>query len=257
VRTRAELVEAANASLVDSFRKLVHHMPAGEIRDRGGIFAFTTGLPISLFNGCVAVEPTMPSEFHAAVDWIDSKALPNRTWIDEQRAPGILAAAVERGFVRDPVPYPGMVLEAIPEPPAPPDGVSIVAVTRESWDEHLAVRVGAGLSPDLARRLFPLSFAEDPDVRLFTVRLDGQPVGASAAIRTGHVGGVYAVGTLEPARRRGVGTAASWAAVAAIRSWGCDTAVLQASEMGYGVYRAMGFRTIVPYATLKRGLPPS
>ena len=257
MRTHAELVQAANASLVDSFRKLVHHMPPGEIRDRGGIFAFTTGLPISLFNGCVAVAPTTPSEFHAAVDWIDSKALPNRAWIDEQRAPGILAAAVERGFVPDPAPYPGMVLEAIPEPPPPPDGVSIVTVTRQSWDEHLAVRVGAGLTPDIARRLYPLSFAEDPDVRLFTVRREGQPVGASVAIRTGHVGGVYAVGTLESARRRGVGTAASWAAVAAIRAWGCDTAVLQASEMGYRVYTAMGFKRIVPYATLKRTAPLS
>jgi GNAT superfamily N-acetyltransferase len=257
VRTHADLVEAANASFVDSFRKLVRHMPTGEIRERGGIFAFTTRLPIALFNGCVAVEPTTQSEFHTAVDWIDSKAIPSRTWVDEERAPGIVPAALERGFVRDPVPYPGMVLETIPEPPAPPDGMTIVAVTRQTWDEHLTVRVGAGLSPDLARRLYSLSFAEDPDVRLFTVRLDGQPMGASAAIRTGHIGGVYAVGTLESARRRGVGTAASWAAVAAIRAWGCDTAVLQASEMGYRVYAAMGFRTIVPYATLRRGAPRS
>ncbi|MGH2472037.1 MAG: GNAT family N-acetyltransferase [Candidatus Limnocylindria bacterium] len=152
----------------------------------------------------------------------------------------------------DAAPYPGMALEPIAEPPAPPSGVTIVPVTRETLSEHHTMRVGNGLSPDLARLLYSESFAQDPDVRLFTVRLDGRPVAGSVAIRTGHVGGVYAVATIDSARRRGVDTAASWAAVAAIRDWGCDTVVLQATEMGYNVYAAMGFRTVVPYATLKR-----
>lgn len=90
----------------------------------------------------------------------------------------------------------------------------------------------------------------DPDVRPFTVRLEGRPAGASLAIRTGAVAGVYAVGTLEAARRRGVGTAATWAAVAAGRA-GCDMVMLQSSEMGYPMYEAMGFRTVGRYATFK------
>ena len=62
---------------------------------------------------------------------------------------------------------------------------------------------------------------------------------------------MYAVGTLADARRRGVGTAATWAAVAAGRAWGCDKVVLQASEMGFPMYRAMGFRTVVRYAIFR------
>jgi len=77
------------------------------------------------------------------------------------------------------------------------------------------------------------------------------PWGGSVAIRTGDVSGVYAVGTIARARRRGIGTAASWAAVAAGRAWGCDTIVLQASEMGLPIYRAMGFRTIVSYSEFR------
>jgi GNAT superfamily N-acetyltransferase len=80
------------------------------------------------------------------------------------------------------------------------------------------------------------------------VRLEGRPVGATLAIRTGDVGGVYAVETLPEARRRGVGTAVTWACVAAARAWGCRTVVLQASDMGLPVYLAMGFRTVVGYA---------
>jgi GNAT superfamily N-acetyltransferase len=74
------------------------------------------------------------------------------------------------------------------------------------------------------------------------------------AIRTGDVAGVYAVGTLERARHHGVGAAATWAAVSAGQAWGCNTIVLQSSEMGLPVYTAMGFRTVTRYAIYER--PP-
>ena len=39
----------------------------------------------------------------------------------------------------------------------------------------------------------------------------------------------------------------TWAAVDAIRDWGCTAAVLQSSEMGYPVYRSMGFEEVTRY----------
>ncbi len=54
------------------------------------------------------------------------------------------------------------------------------------------------------------------------------------------------------ARRHGVGSALTWAAVDAGRAWGCDTIVLQASEMGFPIYAAMGFRTVVEYTVFGR-----
>ncbi len=59
------------------------------------------------------------------------------------------------------------------------------------------------------------------------------------------------MGTLPDARRRGVGTAATWAAVVAGRAWGRDTIVLQSSEIGFSLYRAMGFRTVVNWVTFR------
>jgi len=47
MRSDPELVAAANLSFVGSFAKLAQHCARGEVRERGGIFAFTTGLPIS------------------------------------------------------------------------------------------------------------------------------------------------------------------------------------------------------------------
>lgn len=255
MKSGPELVDAANRSLIGSYKTLVEHCPQGDIREVDGVFAFSTGLPLSLFNGCIVVGPTSPSAFEATLAWIGQRGLPYRVWIDEERAPGLAGVALVRGLEPDPVPYPGMVLHPVPEPPAPSSGVTVTPVTRASLSEHHGVRVEAGLPLDLVRQLFPPSFAADPNVRLFTARLEGRPVGGAVAIRSGDVSGVYAVGTLPAARRRGVGTAATWAAIAAGRAWGCDTVVLQSSAMGLSMYAAMGFRTVVPYSTFKRADP--
>ena len=102
------------------------------------------------------------------------------------------------------------------------------------------------------RWLTPPSFAADPAVQLFVGRLGGRAVGTSIAIQSASASGIVAVGTLPEARRRGVGAAVSWAAVSAGAEHGHDTIVLQASPMGYSVYAAMGFRTVVPYAAFSR-----
>ena len=94
----------------------------------------------------------------------------------------------------------------------------------------------------MAERLFPSSFAADPDVALFTAYLDDVPVGTSITIRTGDISGVYAVITAPTARRRGIGTAAAWAAVNAGRKWGCRLVTLQATEMGFSSYAQDGLR---------------
>lgn len=255
VKTDLELVAAANLNYVGSYRKLVEHSADGEMREVGGVIAFVTGLPIAMFNGCVVVEPATAEELETALEWVSARGLPYQVWIDERIAPGLGEVAIAHGLERDAGALPGMVLHPPPEPPPASPGVTVLPVNEAGLAEYLGVWVEAELPPELADRLFSPSFAADPDVQLFTARLDGRPVGTSVAIRTGDVAGVYAVSTLATARRRGVGTAATWAAVAAGAAWGCDTIVLQASEMGLSVYAAMGFRTVVPYATFRH--PPA
>lgn len=255
MKPEAELIATANQSYLGSYRKLVQHSAGGEIREGGGVFAFVTGLPVALFNGCVVVERTGEVELGAALDWIARQDVPHRMWIDEAVLTTDLAdVAITRGYRRDDEPYPGMILHPVSKPPPPSDGVSVVAVSEPDLDRHIALRIEGGIPPAVARSIYSRSFAADPDIQIFTALLDGRPVGNALAIRTGEVSGVYDVGTLPEARRRGVGTAASWAAVAAGIRWGCDPIVLQASEMGAPVYASMGFRTVVRYAVFRR--PP-
>ena len=244
----AELAAAATANFLGSFAKLVEHGDAGEVRDVGGVFAFVTGHPISLFNGCVVTEQVSAGAFEDALAWVREHDVPHRAWIVDGLVEEFGSVALEAGLRRGPEPYPNMVLRPVPEAPAPAEGVSVVAVDRSSLDALLDLSVALGMPRDLAERVFVPGLLDDPDVRLFVGSLDGRPAGTSLAIRTGETSGVYNVGTVAVARRRGVASAATWAAVSAGREWGCDVVVLQSTAMALSMYEAIGFRTIATYA---------
>lgn len=254
MKSESDLVAAADENFVASFRKVVECCPEGEIREIGGVFAFVTGLPLSLFNGCVIARPATRDELETALDWMREQDLPHRVWI-AQLVPALGDLPPVYGLEPEPIPYPGMVLHPLPEPPAPAPGVVVVPVEDGNVEEFLSVCIENGLRRDLSERLFSPSFISDRDVQLFVGRLDGRPVGTSVAIRSRTASGVYNVGTLPEARRRGVGAALTWAAVEAGRAWGYDTIVLQSSTMGFSTYAAMGFRTVAPYTVFSR--PPS
>ncbi len=100
--------------------------------------------------------------------------------------------------------------------------------------EFWAVDGPAGLVPDL-----------DPSgAHFYVARLGGENV--STLMAFDHEGdcGIYMVGTVEAARRRGIATALSAHAVTAARERGCLTASLQSTAMAERIYAEVGFRDL-------------
>lgn len=256
MRSDVDLAAAANENFIASFRKLTDHCAGGRHRRFGSVFAYVTGLPISLFNGCVAVDQARVNDLDAALAWVEEHRLPRRMFIGPGLEGELEAVAEAHGLVQSSTPYPGMVLHPIPTPADPAPGVVVAAVGETGVDDFLAVAVSMGLSPDLAKTMFSASLLGDPDVDAFVGRLDGRAVGYSLSIRSTEAGGVYNVGTLPEGRRRGVGTALTWAAVAAGHRAGLDCVVLQSSVMAVSMYEAMGFRTVVDYAVFREPVTP-
>ena len=244
-----DLVRIADESFIASFRKLAQHAPQGETQEEGSIFSFSTGLPLSGFNGCVVTREAPSVELATSVAWVAAHDVPFRVWVAEKHAANLAKVPATYGLEPADSLYPGMVLHPIPDAPVLSARVDVVPIVEPTLDEFIGVLEESGLRAELAHRLISPSFAADPDVQLYVGRLDERPVATSIAIRSGDASGVYNVGTLPEARRRGVGSAVTWAAVGAGRAWGCDTVVLQSSVMGLSMYTDMGFRTVAQYVT--------
>lgn len=249
--TEASIRAAAERNFVGAYAKLVEHVAGAELRTLGGVTAFTTGVPIGIFNGCIAPTPD-PGEIEAALDWVAESGVPHCLWTPEDLAPDVVPVAADRGMEASDWILPHMALPSGAQATRAAPGVTVrPADDAGALAEFRGVLVADGMASDMAARLFGPSLLDDEDVCLFVAALDGRTAGTAMAIRTGDVAGVYAVETTTDARRRGVATAATWAAVTAGRAWGCDPIVLQSSRMGYRVYEAIGFRTVARYAIFR------
>jgi ribosomal protein S18 acetylase RimI-like enzyme len=103
------------------------------------------------------------------------------------------------------------------------------------WDEYLRV---IEVPPDL------LSRADHAAFHVLIARLDGANVAAAMAFDLDGDCGIYNVGTLAPARRRGLGTALTALHVHDALARGCRTASLQSTTMAERMYTAVGFRDL-------------
>jgi GNAT superfamily N-acetyltransferase len=243
------LAAASLQSFIGSYRTLIGHVNGGVDRWFGPVYAFTTGSSVSLANGVIVHEPPATADLDAALDWVAAVGAPHILSIPESLADELGSAGDRRGMRRGDWLQPHMALVPVPVPPDPGPDIAVREVTdAASARGFRELLVDGGFPPADAAALFSDAFLGDDDVRAFVADLDGRPAGVAAAIRTDDVAGVYLVGTAPWARRRGVGTAATWAAVGAARDWRSPVVVLQASAMGFGVYEAMGFRTVARFA---------
>jgi ribosomal protein S18 acetylase RimI-like enzyme len=104
-----------------------------------------------------------------------------------------------------------------------------------NWSEYLRV---IEVSPHL------LSRGDHAAFHILIARLDGDSAAAAMAFDLGTDCGIYNVGTLEHARRRGLGTALTVAHLYDAVDRGCRTASLQSTPMAERVYAAAGFRDL-------------
>jgi GNAT superfamily N-acetyltransferase len=103
------------------------------------------------------------------------------------------------------------------------------------WGEYLSME---GLPPDF------LASANHAAFHLLVARAGGELVAAALAYDFAGDCGIYNVGTVERARRRGLGTALTTAQVYAARARGGQTASLQSTQTAERVYAAVGFRDL-------------
>jgi GNAT superfamily N-acetyltransferase len=115
-------------------------------------------------------------------------------------------------------------LEAAPEPAA--------------WPRYLRALERAGAPAGL------LAGADDTAFHALAAQIDDDDVASALAFDHDGDCGVFNVSTLEPARRRGLGTALTARLLRDAAARGCTTASLQSTPMAERVYAALGFRDL-------------
>ena len=150
-------------------------------------------------------------------------------WVHETDEPLQRELARRRYHVTESTRAMGIALDAaqLHRPPielGPPD-----------WDSYVRL---LGVPSGYQRGVDPGEF------NVLVGRLDGEDVATGMAFDHAGDCGIYNLGTLERARRRGIGTAMTAALLHGARARGCRTATLQSTPMAEGIYSAVGFRDL-------------
>jgi ribosomal protein S18 acetylase RimI-like enzyme len=150
-------------------------------------------------------------------------------WVHESDEP-LRAELERRGYTLDEVTRAmGMALDEISVPRPELDLAPL------DWPEYLRI---VGVPPDFLSGLDRSAF------HILVARLDGVSVATALSFDLDGDCGIYNVGTLKHARRRGLGTALTALLLHDARARGCQTASLQSTEIAEGVYAAVGFRDL-------------
>jgi GNAT superfamily N-acetyltransferase len=139
-------------------------------------------------------------------------------------------------------------LSALREDPRVPESFMVERVLDErslaTWTNTLAAGFGEGpVEAEWVGEMYRrIGLGDDVPWRHYLGRLNGEPVATATLFLGAGVAGIYFVFTVEGARRQGIGAAVTLAALNDAREVGCRVGVLGSSEMGYPVYRRLGFR---------------
>jgi ribosomal protein S18 acetylase RimI-like enzyme len=159
-------------------------------------------------------------------------------WVHE-RDHAMRAELEQRGFVLDTTTRAmGMALDDLRAP------LPQLERVRLDWVTYLSA---AELPPGL------LAGADHAAFHVVAVCFEGEPAATALAFDRDGDCGIYNVGTLERARRRGLGSAVTAFQLHDARARGCQTASLQATPMAERLYAALGFRDLGRY---QEYLPP-
>lgn len=244
-----DLLAAVNDNQRATFLKFADHVAGAETRQFGSITGVSLGFPAPLYNQLFAFEAPAPENLDAGVEWLAGRDVPFWLTLPESVAETDTVRPGEFGLVESDEVAPGMALASLAGIPETDTAASIAEVTDpEALAEFARIFAAVfGMPEPLARRAYPESMLDDPDMGLFVGRVEDRAVACGQFVRTDDVAGIYSIGVTEEFRRQGLGEAMTWETLRAAREAGCEVGALQSSEMAYPLYQRMGFGTVTTY----------
>ena len=248
------LLEALESNMVAFWK--AYGYPAGRrLDERADRLCFMTGIPEPLFNAVLCAH-LAPDTVETAVEEIRRDAAQRNAplfwWLTPSTTPPELGdTLVKHGFLHAGT-VPGMAVELarLDTNLALPRDLTIKVVEDNAaldvWASIAAVGTGfAPLVADMVRALEKdVGLQPANGLRRYVGYLGGVPVAVSGLVLHAGVAGIFAVATLPEARKQGIGAAMTLIPLLDALAEGYKVGTLQASEMGYPVYKRLGFETV-------------
>jgi GNAT superfamily N-acetyltransferase len=243
-----DLADRIVAAGLEGDRVRAEVVEGGEVLEVDGLLVALSNLPASELNGTRVIrEPDdAPTALEAARAVFRGRGHPFFGIEVEVGRHPVVEEAIRAAGLRRVEWWPTMAARIAMLPwEQVPDGVAIREVRQQ--DDLEAVRsvevATFGTPRDIAERFVGPRMLEDERVKIFTAWIDGEPVGEASAYLLHDTVGIYGVGVVESARRRGIGAALTLRAARAFPDR-TDLAWLQPSDMARTMYDDLGFRPV-------------
>jgi len=222
------------------------------IYDEPEMAMIVTDIPVPLFNVVTRVLFTpenLEANIEKAISRFREKGVPGNLFVGPStRPPDIGNALLSHGFVQTDI-QPGMAIDlhTLPDLTLPPDFEIEPLTSVDQLKDYGEVTL-RGFELPASLLVTALEYVKSAELdsvsqeHSFIGLMNGETVGVSTVIYGAGVAGIYRVATVPEARRKGVGTAMTLKALLVARDKGYRVGILQSSEMGYSVYKKIGFQ---------------
>jgi ribosomal protein S18 acetylase RimI-like enzyme len=245
------LVTAIRANMCDMFRLLSRSDPA-EHYENERFTRWRTKFPYAWFNGVFS--SGLPADgddafIEKTIQYFHDQGVDSFTWWLEPHLKRLdwepILSKHGFGFSDD---TPGMAvdLHQLNETLQPVDGFEVREVRDEeslrTWANTFVNGYGLPSNWESMTFDFWMKYGFDFPIRSYLGYLNGKPISTACIIFGGGAAGIYNVATLPEARGKGLGAAITLKSLQDAREMGYRVGVLQSSEMGFNIYKKLGFR---------------
>jgi len=225
-----------------------------EIHETPTFYMYSTGMPHPLVNGVglayLEIED-IELKLEEAKEYFKKRDLPWTWWVGPTNPPDLGAHLERLGLIRS-FDMPGMAVDLdsiqFEEPTIPDFEVKVVDdmdLLRE-WVEVVALCFSRLPMSTFKEQVYDMEaeigFGEDLPRRNYLGYLKGKPVAVSTYVLGDGAVGLFTIGTLPEARRRGIGSMMTFVPMRDASSLGYKVAVLHSSDIGYSMYEKIGFK---------------
>jgi len=246
--------EACIKAIHDSWNSMIllfSNAPLYETVRTPHLTTLACSVKIPLFNRVAhtrLLSSNVDEKIQETIEYFESKELPFTWQVDPTDTPEDLPEHLEkRGFTLSSGPGMALALSEL-KIPETQDDLSFERVrTPELCDVFAGLAAKAYGIPEFAWEDYTqivMDVGIRDDLFHYLGYLDGQPVATATVLYSDGVAGIYNIATLPEARGRRMGSMMTAAPLIDARERGYKVSILHSSQMGYNVYKRLGFEEI-------------